>query len=66
MMRIRLRLPGVEKSVLQEISFAACRSRFSACRIWAISKTTSGSRVSPPFAWKRASTRAASDSCNDA
>lgn len=63
MITIRFRFPGVAKRVLKDVSLAASFSSFSACRIWAISNTISGSCSSPVSEWYRASTLAAFDSC---
>ena len=65
MITIRFRFPGVAKRVLKDVSLAASFSSFSACRIWAISNTISGSCSSPVSEWYRASTLAAFDSCGD-
>ena len=62
MMHMRFRFPGVAKSVEKDVDLDTSFSIFSACRIWAISNTISGSRSSPVIEWNRARALAALDS----
>lgn len=60
---MRFRFPGVENRVHQVVSLWSSLSVLIACLIWAISKTTKGSRSSPSLEWYWARIRLASPSC---